>query len=77
MDINEDYVQTVNGIKIDIADLLMTNGYERTKASKTLNAITKIGNCSGEKYYGDDFIGENPSTIKKKSLRSLLPNGQT
>lgn len=71
LDINEDYVQTVNGIKIDIADLLMTNGYERTKASKTLNAITKIGIVQAKNII-DDFISENPEYDKEKEFKEFI-----
>lgn len=71
IDVNDDYIQSVNGIKVDIADLLTTNGYERSKASKTLNSITKIGIVQAKNIV-DDFIKQYPEFDKETEFKLFI-----
>lgn len=68
---SEKYVKNVNGIRVDISNLLITHNFSVSASAKNLNAITKIGIIQANDII-KDFIKEYPEYDKEKEFDTFI-----
>lgn len=68
---SDKYVKNVNGIRVDISNLLLTHNFSVSASAKNLNAITKIGIIQANEII-DEFIKEYPEYDKEKEFDEFI-----
>lgn len=71
MNVDDSNITTINGIKIDLGNLISTNSYDISTSIKALNSITNIGIVQAKNII-DDFIKNNPEYDKETEFNDFI-----